>query len=115
MSERTPTEAQVEAADQAWDRHGMTERADFPKAAAALLLKDAAEALNIAWVTIFMQDAVTDDILRLVQDAADMARDAYLIAAIDPDMEPKVGMVTLQPDGTFTWNHRIPGSGNTDG
>jgi len=103
MPENQPSKAEIEAALEAWDKYDLDDRADSPRGGAVVLLREAAEALNFAWMTIFEQDAVTDDVLRLAREAAEKAQHACLIAAIDPETEPKVGIVELLPGGGYRW------------
>ena len=103
MPDNQPSKAEIEAALRAWDKYGLDSRADAPRRGAVLLFREVAEALNFAWMTIFEQDAVTSDILRLVREAAEKAQNACLIAAIDPETEPKVGIVDPRPGGEYHW------------
>jgi hypothetical protein len=93
MTSETP----LEAAERVWDEYDLRDRADEPFSGACVLLTDAAEALERASKKAFEQMAVTPDIVQIVHEAAKMATDALVLAAVDP-RTPTAGVVEYDPE-----------------
>ena len=84
------------------DRYELGERTDEPLGGVIILLHDAVDELQQAYMRILEQQAATPDMVQVVKGAMAMVQDAVALAAICPT-EPVPGVVEQQPDGGLLW------------
>jgi hypothetical protein len=101
-SSRKPDRELVEAGLEVFHRGDLFTRTDSIGGGATVLLTQAADGLDYAAMTLFEEGGTSPEVLRIVETAIQAAKDAQLLASINPEEDTSPRLLRRLPDGTYT-------------